>query len=64
MSFTGNYYTDACLTAAGGKPLGKLDFYQMHTYSNGGNWNPNAPFKVRSVSDCLIIFQLTRSELC
>lgn len=56
MSFTGNYYTDACLTAAGGKPLGKLDFYQMHTYSNGGNWNPNAPFKVRSVSDYLIIF--------
>ena len=47
MFTTGNYYTDACLTAAGGKPLGKLDFYQMHTYSNGGNWNPNAPFKVQ-----------------
>lgn len=45
-----NYYTDACLTAAGGKPLGKLDFYQMHTYANGGNWNPNAPFKVSAGS--------------
>ena len=45
----GNYYTDACLVAAGGKSAGKIDFYQMHTYSNGGVWNANAPFKAYSI---------------
>jgi mannan endo-1,4-beta-mannosidase len=42
----GNYYTDACLFAAGGKSAGKLDFYQMHTYTSGGVWNLESPFKV------------------
>ena len=43
----GNYYTDACLLAAGGKSAGKLDFYQMHTYTSNGVWNPDSPFKVK-----------------
>ena len=37
--------------AAGGKPLGKLDFYQMHTYADSVNvWQTNGPFKVASAS--------------
>jgi len=42
------------LTGAGGKPLGKLDFYQMHTYSHNGVWNADAPFKV-----CIMLLQLS-----
>ncbi|KAI9559836.1 endo-beta-1 [Daphnia sinensis] len=50
-----NYYKDSCLTGAGNRNSGKLDFYQMHTYSNKdgqGNqyWNPDAPFKVTGSS--------------
>jgi len=40
-----NYYTQQCLELAGGEPSGVVDFYQMHTYSWNGNWNPNAPFR-------------------
>ncbi|EFX76384.1 endo-beta-1,4-mannanase [Daphnia pulex] len=43
FSNTRNYYTDACLIAAGGKTLGKLDFYQIHTYTP---FSASAPFKV------------------
>ena len=39
----GNYYMDACLVAAGGKTLGKLDFYQIHTYAP---FRLSAPYKV------------------
>jgi mannan endo-1,4-beta-mannosidase len=41
-----NHYKDSCLIAAGGKSNGVLNFYQIHTYSHGGKWNTNAPFKV------------------
>ncbi|XP_032778625.2 mannan endo-1,4-beta-mannosidase [Daphnia magna] len=43
-----NYYTDACLIAAGGRALGKLDFYQVHTYAYPchASFAPNSPFKV------------------
>lgn len=43
---TGNYYTDSCLIAGGGRSSGVLDFYQMHTYSYNGQWGQDAPFKV------------------
>lgn len=43
---TGNYYTDACLLAAGNRPLGKLDFYQIHSYGYNGQWGSSKPFKV------------------
>lgn len=44
----GNYWKDSCLL---GKPLGTLDFYQMHTYADSVNvWQTNAPFKVTSAS--------------
>lgn len=43
---TGNYYTDECLLAAGGRNLGTLDFYQFHTYTYNGQWDPSEPFKV------------------
>ncbi len=39
----GNYYNDLCLFAAGGQALGKLDFYQVHTYAPYGSY---APFRV------------------
>lgn len=42
----GNYYTDACLVAAGGKASGKLDFYQIHTYTP---FSVSAPFKVEQL---------------
>nr|B4XC07.1 RecName: Full=Mannan endo-1,4-beta-mannosidase; AltName: Full=Beta-mannanase; AltName: Full=CaMan; AltName: Full=Endo-beta-1,4-D-mannanase; Flags: Precursor [Cryptopygus antarcticus]ABV68808.1 beta-1,4-mannanase precursor [Cryptopygus antarcticus] len=41
-----NHYKDSCLTGAGGKSNGIINFYQMHTYSHSGKWNQNAPFKV------------------
>lgn len=43
FSDTRNYYSDACLFAAGGKSLGKLDFYQIHTYAT---FSASAPFKI------------------
>ncbi|XP_057369994.1 mannan endo-1,4-beta-mannosidase-like [Daphnia carinata] len=43
FSDTRNYFSDACLFAAGGKSLGKLDFYQIHTYATFG---ASAPFKI------------------
>jgi len=44
-----NHYKDQCLTSAGGQSNGIIDFYQMHTYSHGGKWNSNAPFKVITI---------------
>jgi mannan endo-1,4-beta-mannosidase len=41
-----NYYKDECLIAAGGKALGTLDFYQIHTYSWEGKWGTYSPFTV------------------
>ena len=43
--FSGNYFTDSCLTQAGGKAAGTINFYQMHTYSWNSAYNPSAPFK-------------------
>ncbi|CAB3380973.1 Hypothetical predicted protein [Cloeon dipterum] len=40
-----NYYTDECLERIGGKPGGTVDFYQIHTYSHNGAFNPTSPFK-------------------
>jgi hypothetical protein len=37
-----NYYSDAALQAAGGKPNGTLDFYEVHYYSQNGA--SNSPF--------------------
>lgn len=54
VSCIGNYYTDECLIAGGGKSRGTLDFYQMHTYANGGQWNQNGPMKVSSVN-CIFL---------
>lgn len=34
-----NYYSDSCLTAAGGKSNGKMDFYQIHTYTWQGKYS-------------------------
>lgn len=44
--FAGNYYTDECLTRIGGRPGGTISFYQIHTYSHSGAFNPTSPFKV------------------
>jgi len=41
-----NYYKDNCLRDAGGRQNGIIDFYQIHSYSHGGAWNQNSPFKV------------------
>ncbi len=51
LIWIGNYYTDECLIAAGGKSRGTLDIYQMHTYANNGQWNENGPMKVSSEQD-------------
>ncbi|KAK2723828.1 mannan endo-1,4-beta-mannosidase-like [Artemia franciscana] len=40
-----NYYSDECLTKAGGNPTGTLDFFQMHSYAWQSQWNPSGPFK-------------------
>lgn len=32
-----NYYSDSALIAAGGKPKGTLDYYQVHYYDNWGS---------------------------
>jgi mannan endo-1,4-beta-mannosidase len=39
-----NFYKDSCLTGAGGKADGVINFYQIHTYSYQGSWGTNAPF--------------------
>ncbi|XP_055895021.1 mannan endo-1,4-beta-mannosidase-like [Biomphalaria glabrata] len=39
-----DHYSDACLLK-GGKPNGKLDFYQVHSYSYQGNFDNVSPFK-------------------
>jgi len=40
-----NHYSDACLKKAGGKLLGTLDFYQVHSYSWQGRFSSEQPFK-------------------
>ena len=44
-----NYYKDSCVTKAGGKTLGTIDFYQIHTYSScqcdTGSWRDEQPMK-------------------
>ncbi|NP_001298233.1 mannan endo-1,4-beta-mannosidase-like precursor [Biomphalaria glabrata] len=39
-----DHYSDNCLVKLG-KPNGKLDFYQFHTYSYQGNFDNVSPFK-------------------
>jgi mannan endo-1,4-beta-mannosidase len=39
-----NYYSDHCLTAAGGKSNGVLDFYQLHSYTWQGKFSDTSPF--------------------
>ena len=39
-----NYYKDECLLAAGGKPNGTLDFYQIHTYAHASKFDVGSPF--------------------
>ncbi|CAG0923127.1 unnamed protein product [Notodromas monacha] len=41
-----NYFSDDCLIAAGGRPGGTIDFYQMHTYSWQSQYSPYSPLKV------------------
>ncbi|CAG7726076.1 unnamed protein product [Allacma fusca] len=43
---TYNYYKDSCLTQAAGSPDGRIDFYQIHSYSFNGRWSDHSPFKV------------------
>ena len=45
-----NYYKDECLRAAGGRSSGIMDYYQMHTYAQKGQWQTNAPFAVKGDS--------------
>ena len=44
-----NYYKDSCVTKAGGKTLGTIDFYQIHTYSScqcgTGSWRDEQPME-------------------
>jgi len=40
-----NYYTDACLKAAGGKANGVLDYYQIHTYTWQGKYSDYSVMK-------------------
>jgi len=42
-----NYYSDACLTAAGGKSKGTIDFYQVHSYTWQGKFSDFSPFKAK-----------------
>lgn len=46
FSETYNYYKDSCLQQASGSTNGKIDFYQIHTYSWQGQWSEHSPFKV------------------
>jgi hypothetical protein len=50
----GNYYTDECLTRMGGRSGGTVSFYQMHTYSYNGAFNPTTPFKVSKIDYCYV----------
>jgi mannan endo-1,4-beta-mannosidase len=43
-----NYYSDQCLTAAGGKANGHLDFYQFHTYTSQGKYGEFSTMKKSS----------------
>ncbi|KAK3785917.1 hypothetical protein RRG08_033025 [Elysia crispata] len=45
-----NHYSDACLYKAGKRQMGKLDFYQFHTYSWAGKFDNVSPF-VNKYSD-------------
>ncbi|KAK3727202.1 hypothetical protein RRG08_065081 [Elysia crispata] len=38
------HYSDACLYKAGKRQMGKLDFYQFHTYSWAGKFDNVSPF--------------------
>jgi len=40
-----NYYTDSCLTAAGGMSDGVLDINQMHTWAWQGQYSDSSPVK-------------------
>ncbi|XP_012942702.1 mannan endo-1,4-beta-mannosidase isoform X2 [Aplysia californica] len=40
-----NHYSDTCLVAAGGRPLGTLDFYEYHSYSWDGIFDGVAVFR-------------------
>jgi len=40
-----NYYTNACLSGAGQKSNGYIDFYQMHTYTYNGAYSAWSPMK-------------------
>ncbi|XP_076822827.1 mannan endo-1,4-beta-mannosidase-like [Clavelina lepadiformis] len=42
-SNTFNYYSDHCLIQAGGRSLGTLDFYQIHTYAWNGAYSTTSP---------------------
>ncbi|XP_077972454.1 mannan endo-1,4-beta-mannosidase-like isoform X2 [Styela clava] len=43
-----NYYSDKCLIASGGllKYRGKLDFYQMHTYTSKRSYDDKSPMEI------------------
>ena len=44
-----NYWKDECLVKAnGGDTNSKLDFYQIHTYPNNGNFDPSSPMSVNT----------------
>nr|ADU33333.1 glycoside hydrolase family protein 5 [Gastrophysa viridula] len=38
-------YSDSCLVGAGGKALGTIDFYQLHSYTWNGAFSTSSPFK-------------------
>ncbi|CAG2171133.1 unnamed protein product, partial [Oppiella nova] len=46
---TRDYYSDSCLSQAGGKPNGTLDFYCLHSYTwphtPDGKYSATSPFK-------------------
>ena len=62
-NFGFNYYSDECLLAAGGKSLGVLDFYQIHTYrhSSDGNWEAGQPM-VQAEADYSLLKPLVIGE--
>lgn len=49
-----NYYKDSCVTKAGGKAGGTIDFYQIHTYSScqcsSGTWKSSQPMSNKKSS--------------
>ena len=52
-----NYYSDAALTAAGGRSKGTLDYYQVHYYDNWGS--PGAAEKVSPFQNAVSHWGLT-----